>query len=201
MLATLPSGEVVAGGTLTTAEGCPAPYWARWTTAGTAPVIDQQPFDAIVCDTGSIGFGIQSSGGACRTVSWEWQAQDETSWHAMVNGVNSLGAEPQFEAGGSSTASITLTPALNPESVRVWPRPGYRVRAVVTSTCGSVTSDAATLIVCVADYDCNGFTNGDDFDAFASAFDAGDAASDVNHDGFPNGDDFDYFAAHFDAGC
>ncbi|MFO0835147.1 MAG: M1 family aminopeptidase [Phycisphaerales bacterium] len=54
---------------------------------------------------------------------------------------------------------------------------------------------------CAADFNNDGFVNGDDYDAFASAFDAGTSAGDFNHDGFVNGDDYDLFAEHFDAGC
>lgn len=54
---------------------------------------------------------------------------------------------------------------------------------------------------CAADFNRDGFVNGDDYDAFASAFDAGAPAADFNHDGFVNGDDYDAFAGAFDAGC
>lgn len=43
--------------------------------------------------------------------------------------------------------------------------------------------------------------NGNDYDEFASAFDAAASAADLNHDGFVNGDDYDVFAEHFDIGC
>ncbi len=54
---------------------------------------------------------------------------------------------------------------------------------------------------CVADFNHDGFVNGDDYDAFASVFDIADPAADINHDGFVNGDDYDMFASAFDAGC
>ncbi len=54
---------------------------------------------------------------------------------------------------------------------------------------------------CPADFNHDGFVNGDDYDALAEAFDAGNAAADFNHDGFVNGDDYDAFAAAFDQGC
>ncbi|MBL8761053.1 MAG: hypothetical protein JNL50_07085 [Phycisphaerae bacterium] len=54
---------------------------------------------------------------------------------------------------------------------------------------------------CESDFNGDGFVNGDDYDAFASAFDIADGAADVNHDGFVNGDDYDYFASFFDQGC
>jgi len=52
----------------------------------------------------------------------------------------------------------------------------------------------------VADFDCDGFVNGDDFDAFAAAFAAGDGAADVDRNGFVNGDDHDVFTEAFTGG-
>ncbi len=54
---------------------------------------------------------------------------------------------------------------------------------------------------CPADYDRNGFVNGDDFDTFLAYFGAGSDEADFDGNGFVNGDDFDAFAAAFDAGC
>lgn len=67
----------------------------------------------------------------------------------------------------------------------------------------SFTSGTATIrrVACAADANADGFVNGDDFDLFASWFDAGSAWADFNRDGFVNGDDFDGFASAFDAGC
>ncbi len=78
---------------------------------------------------------------------------------------------------------------------------GAEFRCVVSSLCGTETSDFATLTICPGDLNCDGFVNGDDYDAFASAFEAGDLAADFNHDGFVNGDDYDAFASAFEAGC
>lgn len=54
---------------------------------------------------------------------------------------------------------------------------------------------------CVADFDHNGFVNGNDYDLFADAFDAASSEADINKDGFVNGNDYDLFADAFDAGC
>ncbi|MBL8762307.1 MAG: right-handed parallel beta-helix repeat-containing protein [Phycisphaerae bacterium] len=54
---------------------------------------------------------------------------------------------------------------------------------------------------CLADFNQDGFVNGDDYDAFAELFESGDLGSDINHDGFVNGDDYDLFAEAFEAGC
>jgi len=74
--------------------------------------------------------------------------------------------------------------------------------AVFSNACGSATSDAATVtICCAADFDCNGFVTGDDFDEYVAAFEAGTTDADFNGDGFVNGDDFDAFVDAFEAGC
>ena len=72
---------------------------------------------------------------------------------------------------------------------------------VITNPCDDVTTAPASLMLCLADFDGNGFVNGDDYDAFATLFDIADSGADINHDGFVNGDDYDLFAEHFDAGC
>ncbi|MBL8760392.1 MAG: hypothetical protein JNL50_03735 [Phycisphaerae bacterium] len=54
---------------------------------------------------------------------------------------------------------------------------------------------------CPPDVNSDGFVNGDDYDAFASGFEAGDAFADFNEDGFVNGDDYDTFASEFEMGC
>ncbi|MBL8761315.1 MAG: hypothetical protein JNL50_08445, partial [Phycisphaerae bacterium] len=58
-----------------------------------------------------------------------------------------------------------------------------------------------SLSTCPADVNADGFVNGDDYDAFAEAFDLADPGADFNGDGFVNGDDSDAFAEHFEAGC
>ncbi|NUQ52057.1 MAG: hypothetical protein HUU19_05090 [Phycisphaerales bacterium] len=54
---------------------------------------------------------------------------------------------------------------------------------------------------CPADFNADGFVNGDDYDLFASYFEIGDIRADFNADGFVNGDDYDSFASAFEAGC
>ncbi|MFO0834989.1 MAG: M12 family metallopeptidase [Phycisphaerales bacterium] len=72
---------------------------------------------------------------------------------------------------------------------------------VVSNCSGSATSASIAVLVCAADFNCDGFVNGDDYDSFASMFEAGDAGADINGDGFVNGDDYDAFASAFEAGC
>jgi hypothetical protein len=63
-----------------------------------------------------------------------------------------------------------------------------------------VTGDVEP-IVCVADFNNDGFLDFSDFDAFVAAFEAGSATSDINADGFLDFTDFDAFVAAFEAGC
>jgi len=55
--------------------------------------------------------------------------------------------------------------------------------------------------LCPADFNDDGFVNGDDFDEFVALFEAGDPGADYNGDTFVTGDDFDEFTADFAGGC
>jgi len=75
---------------------------------------------------------------------------------------------------------------------------------VVTSSAGScniITSEAADLRVCPADFDCDGFLEFGDFDVFVASFEAGEAKADFDGDGFISFEDFDAFVLRFEAGC
>ncbi|MBL8760073.1 MAG: hypothetical protein JNL50_02105 [Phycisphaerae bacterium] len=78
-----------------------------------------------------------------------------------------------------------------------------RMKIDFTMDVGEWTDDIriVTAAYCVADFNHDGFVNGDDYDAFASAFESADLSADLNRDGFVNGDDYDSFAEHFEAGC
>jgi len=52
-----------------------------------------------------------------------------------------------------------------------------------------------------ADFNGDGYINGNDYDDFASFFDAGGDRADVNEDGYVNGNDYDAFASAFELGC
>lgn len=66
--------------------------------------------------------------------------------------------------------------------------PAFRPALTVTYFCG-------------ADFDRDGFTTGDDFDAYVAAFELGDISSDFDGDGFVTGDDFDAYVVAFELGC
>ncbi len=68
-------------------------------------------------------------------------------------------------------------------------------------TTRSGTQHVAVTAALTADFDGNGFVNGEDFDSFVLAFEAGEPEADFDGNGFVNGDDFDAFTAAFVAGC
>jgi len=57
------------------------------------------------------------------------------------------------------------------------------------------------LPCCPSDFNCDGFTTGDDFDSYVTLFEMGTLAADFNRDGFVTGDDFDGYVAAFETGC
>ncbi|MFO0836351.1 MAG: matrixin family metalloprotease [Phycisphaerales bacterium] len=97
------------------------------------------------------------------------------------------------DIGGANSSSYTITNAQIADA--------GNYDCVVTNGCGSDTSAAASVVVCAADFNCDGFVNGDDYDAFAELFEIADIGADINGDGFVNGDDYDMFAEAFESGC
>jgi hypothetical protein len=73
---------------------------------------------------------------------------------------------------------------------------------LVTSPCGTATSRTATVTRgCVADFNCDGFNDFFDYDAYVEAFEGGTPIADCNNDGFIDFFDYDCFVAAFGAGC
>lgn len=76
---------------------------------------------------------------------------------------------------------------------------------VIANDCGSVTSNAATLSVCLADFTCDGMVDCFDYDSFVTAFETGSGPggldADFNADGFVDAFDYDDFVGAFEVGC
>ena len=77
---------------------------------------------------------------------------------------------------------------------------GLTIAGYGVDPAGRTEAWVATL-PCPADYDANGFVNGDDFDFFVADFEAGMASADFDVNSFVNGDDFDAFSLAFFYGC
>ncbi len=118
----------------------------------------------------------------------------------------------QLSLDSGATWPVTIASAIADDGSENWTVPSLfsthaRLRVVARDAQGNTgfdLSDADFTINgphCAADFNNDGFVNGDDYDAFASAFDNAAPSADVNNDGFINGDDYDAFASHFDVGC
>lgn len=157
--------------------------------------ISTQPGAAVVCATGSASYSIAASGVSALTYQWQYRGGVATDWINLTNGVNSVGGDFLLNATGVLTPSLSVN-----RSPSAWAGSG-EVRCVVSGVCSSVTSNVAALTVCAADFDCNGFVTGDDFDQYVAAFELGAASADFDGNGFVTGDDFDAFVVAFGEGC
>lgn len=153
-----------------------------WELAGPCvPAIGMQPTPQRACFGGSASFyvGASSSSG----VAYAWRRQQVP--------INPL-ANPSAATPTLNIAQASWADALSYD-------------CVVTNSCGSVTSDAATLTVCAADFDCDGTVDFFDYDAFVMCFE-GDACppgKTADFDGDDSVDFFDYdaFVVAFETAC
>ncbi len=192
-----PDGVVWAGGGFTVAGGVASPYLAKW-AAGSAPKITSQPVSTSSCPAGPASFTLGVS--SLETPAYEWSIESpaESGNYTPLSGPSFFESETGLEFSFSGAASSMLQIS----SIKLRGHTNeIRIVGRASNACGGVISDAATLTVCRADFNCDHFVNGDDYDAFASMFDAAAQAADLNADGFVNGDDYDAFASAFDVGC
>ncbi len=156
--------------------GDPAGYIAGWVItidpfAPVCPSIKNQPGDATVCPSGSALFGITATGDG--PLSYRWQI--ETSPDVWAT----LGNDPmpmQCPGGGSGAFAYASNPFSSESPIGIHPCPGihsYRVRCVVTNSCGSAYSEAAMLnICCPADANFDGMVNVGDLLAIINSWGA-----------------------------
>ena len=133
------------------------------------------------------------SGTGSGYVAYQWRKNGKP----LHNGVGAAGGTGTVDRAQSSLLVISNGPDGRPS-----PGDSGEYDCVLTVGCVSVTTEPATLQNCTADYNCDHFVNGVDFDSFVDAFVGGtDQGADINHDGFINGVDFDEFMDAFVAGC
>jgi lysophospholipase L1-like esterase len=143
--------------------------------------IAQQPGSQSVPVSGVAGFSVVS--GSWGSITYQWRRD----------------GAPLTDDGRIAGAG---TPHLSISEVETADAGAYD--CVLTGPCGSATSAAAVLTVtalCPADFNRDGWVNGDDADSFAWAFDVGDQSADFDGNSWVNGDDADGFALAFEAGC
>ena len=195
-LVALPSGDVIVAGSFTSAGGVPMSGLARYTFGSPAPSISTQPLPQSTCVSGTATFVVAAAGADPVTYQWQWQPEPTAAWTNLTNGINSYQGQAALDVIGVTQA--TVRPRV------IWGLGGnLPFRCIVTSVggCGSVTSNAATLRVCPADFNCDGAVSVSDIFDFLAGWFAGTPAADFNGVGGINIQDiFDFLAAWF-AGC
>ena len=185
-------------------------------TTPNAVVVSQQPASVSSCPSGIATFSVTATGNGPFTYQWQWQpAGPSTAWAALSDGINNNDqATPTFNVSGATAPSMNITSISGL---------GGNFRCIVTTACGSVTSDEATLtidtcnpVACsIADLvggdgnpPADGSVDGNDFQAFLNAFGGDNPLADiVGGDGNPpadgsvDGNDFQAFLNSFAAGC
>lgn len=156
-------------------------------TPDTFPTINDPPTSVRLC-AGEVNATLSVNAPNPVRVHLQWQREiSPGTWVNLSDGpLDGLG-----EISGSDTDHLFIEGAQGPATLRV----------LVSNDAGSLESTVVTLTLCAADFNCDGFINGDDYDSFATAFEAADLSADLNRDGFVNGDDYDAFAGSFELGC
>jgi len=142
-------------------------------------------------------------------VSIDLNAKDTTSHTNPLAGFVDDGAHPHttlqgafanvLMAGLNAYGAIGLEPFTD-EEILQHAGIAYGGQDTLESQIGPGPSFVRNF-ACPADFDRNGFVNGEDFDAFVAAFAAGDPDADIDANSFVTGEDFDLFVDRFAAGC
>jgi hypothetical protein len=141
----------------------------------------QHPADVTVTEGQPASFSVRIGG----ALSYRWRH----------NGINLFN-------GGAISGAVSSTLTIDPTSAA----DGGLYDCVVTSVCGTATSNTALLTVnaagCPADFNQDGGVDGADVSAFFEAWEAGEPSADVNLDGGVDGSDVDaFFLVWENGGC
>jgi len=162
-----------------------------------------QPASLSVCPTASSSMSVTTAGMSLAQFRWQVEATPD-DWVDVFDGpLPYTGGE--IAVSESDTSSLQLTLNTRPTA------PPIRFRCIVTNSCGSVTSNPATLVPCQSDLNCDDVVDDADFVVFAAAYNVLDCAdpamasgcpADLNGDGLVDDADFVQFvAAYNNLGC
>ena len=198
MTTTVDSGGVLwAGGGFSVAGDVVSPYLAKW-APGSAPTITDQPSPVHSCPAGPASFTLGVSSVDAPAYEWSVESPADSGTYTTLTGPTFFEPDTGLElsVSGANQAMLQVSAITLREHANL-----IRFVARASTPCGSITSNPATLAVCLADYNCDHYVNGNDFDEFAGMFEIGDHSADLNADGYVNANDYDAFASAFEAGC
>ncbi|XVJ60187.1 MAG: hypothetical protein HEQ23_12635 [Tepidisphaera sp.] len=176
---------------LWTRSNCPDPRFA------------DQPLSTSVCSAGAVSFSVTATGTGPFTYRW----QREAAPGEFVNLANGRTAWDGCGGGGIVFGSTTRSLVIAADTAggrSLCAGHAVRYRCIVTNACGSVPSQPATLTICAADFNCDGFLDFFDYDTFVECFETeacGGGTADFNGDGFVDFFDYDDFVLAFETGC
>lgn len=151
-------------------------------TVGRCPAVTKEPQAVSICMGGTAGFHVAAIGS---DVSYRWLKDDVE----LADGPTGSGSS----VTGSATDTLSVS-VVGPSDIGQY-------RCAVSNGCGSVASADAGLAICAADFDCDGFLTGIDYDVYVAAFEAGEMSADFDGDEFLTGIDFDLYVQAFESGC
>lgn len=169
-----------------------------------APVVAVQPGPSAACPSGAATFNVVGAFDQPATFRWQRESapgvfvdlQDGStaSWDGNV---------PGFGATVSGAGTPSLTVAAGGGGVVLSPAHAVAYRCVIVNGCGSGTSAAAALVLCPADFNCDGFLDFFDYSDYVAAFEGGGGGleADFNGDGFVDFFDYADFVTAFEIGC
>lgn len=177
---------------------------AAYVTVVTGPPTFSQTGDETACIDGPFFASVAvfpSSG----PVTYQWQREvSPGSFVDLANGSTNAwdGAAPHLGGIISGVTTPTLTLVANSASNRWLGAPhAIRYRCVMVNACNALLAPAVLCTVCIADYDCSGAVNSQDFFNYLAAFFAGVPRADLDHDGNVTSADFFLFLQKFFSGC
>jgi hypothetical protein len=178
---------------------CGTGYDQYWITVNTEPCdqpsISSQPASTTSCLGGSATFTVAADSVEPHTYEWQWFRTSELGdyWETLYDGAlrDNTDVDSATEIAGADTDTLVISNLDLSQIV---------VRAVVTS-CAPIVSESASLTLCAADFNCDGFLDFFDYDEYVGAFEAGDPRADFNGDQFLDFFDYDAFVENFELGC
>jgi len=139
---------------------------------GLSPVITLQPESQFKCLGGSVTFTTAATGSGPLIHQWR---------------------KNTLAIGGATADSLVVSPVVTGSA--------GSYDCVVTNDCGEATSNGATLLPCISDFNCSGIISVQDIFDFLAAYFSGQPNADVNDSGVISVQDiFDFLSAYF-AGC
>ena len=225
-LTVLPDGDVVAGGAFTTAGGLPVKRVARFNPStslwvGTAGGPNDTVYAVAPNSLGNIyvggAFTMAASPANGSFVHYIFERPAVVITGQPQPTTTCLRGNTSFTVSGLNAqyawykGATRIDPSVNPSALtptlvltNVGPADVATYKCALFSSnyrCQTVWSSAATLSICTADFNCDGFLTFEDFDSFVNAFDSGANIADFNSDGFLTFEDFDGFVGAIELGC